>query len=109
MASAFSLFHKIIKTGHHPSTPTLNDLFEGLSLQGEIHKALLVYNDFLLKGFKLDYVSYDILIEGLCKIGETEKAIELLRQVPIVGGYIPIFMSGHSITISYSDYAKIDL
>jgi pentatricopeptide repeat domain-containing protein 1 len=87
MASAFSLFDKIIKTGHHPSTPILNDLFEGLSLQGEIHKALLVYNDFLLKGFKLDYVSYDILIEGLCKIGETEKAIELLRQVKIVGGY----------------------
>jgi pentatricopeptide repeat domain-containing protein 1 len=92
MASAFSLFDKLIESGHHPSTPTLNDLFHGLFLQGEIHKALPFYNDVLLKGFKLDETSYDFLISGLCKIGETEKAIELLRQAQIDGGYIDFYV-----------------
>jgi len=88
MASAFSF----IKSDHHPSTSTLNDLFHGLFLQGEMHKVFPFYNDVLLKGFKLDETSYDFLISGLCKIGETEKAIELLRQVQIDGGYIDFYV-----------------
>ncbi|KEH27387.1 putative pentatricopeptide repeat-containing protein At1g12700, mitochondrial [Medicago truncatula] len=96
MASAFSLFYKLIKSGHHPSTSTLNDLFHGLFLQGGMHKVFPFYNDVLLKGFKLDETSYYFLISGLCKIGETEKAIELLRQ-----NITPCVVTYHNLIYGY--------
>ena len=39
------------------------------------------YNDIILKkGFQLDHKCYLVLIKGLCKIGETHTAIQLLRR-----------------------------
>ena len=77
MFAAFSLFRKIIKTGHRPTTSTLNDLFRGLCCRGKIYKAIMFYNYTILKGFQLNHHSYSILINGLCEIGETKVAIHL--------------------------------
>ena len=48
MSSAISLFHKIINTGNHLTTQTLNDIFDGFYKKGEIHKARHFYNDIIL-------------------------------------------------------------
>lgn len=81
MSSAISLFHKIINTGHHPTAETLYYLLYGFCDRDQIHKAMHFYNDIILKkGFQLDHDCYLVLIEGLCKIGETHTAIQLLRR-----------------------------
>jgi hypothetical protein len=83
LSSAFSLFRKIINTGHRPSTSILNDLLSALRYRGQIRKALVFYNYITLKGFQLNSDSYYILIIGLCKTGDhTQLAIPLLRQLP---------------------------
>ncbi|KEH40775.1 putative pentatricopeptide [Medicago truncatula] len=79
---AFSLFHRIIEDGHRPTTSTLNDIFRGLCLRGQIYKAIMFYNYTILKGFQLNLETYSIIIHGLCKIGETKKAIHFLREAP---------------------------
>jgi len=86
MSSAMSLFHKIINNGHRPTTEdTLNILLRGFCCRHQIHKAMLFYNYITLKnnengGFKWNHRSYHILITGLCRIGETQSAIQLLRK-----------------------------
>jgi pentatricopeptide repeat domain-containing protein 1 len=81
MSSAFSLFRKIIDTGYHPTTQNLNHLLRGFCDKHEIHNAMLFYNGIILKkGFQLNCDSYYILINGLCEIGETQTAIQLLRK-----------------------------
>ena len=87
MSSAMSLFHKIINNGHCPSTEeTLNLLLHGFCCRRQIHKAMLFYNYIILKnnatgtGFQWNHGSYLILITGLCRIGETQSAIQLLRK-----------------------------
>jgi pentatricopeptide repeat domain-containing protein 1 len=82
MSSAFSLFHNIIKAGHRPTASTLNYLLQGLCDRGQISKAIIFFNYSILKGFELDDRSYDILIHGLCGIGEIKMATHLLRQRP---------------------------
>ncbi|XP_024630781.1 pentatricopeptide repeat-containing protein At1g12620 [Medicago truncatula] len=81
MSSAISLFHKIIDTGHHPTAGTLYSLLYGFCDRHQIHKAMHFYNYIILKkGFQLDHKCYLVLIKGLCKIGETHTAIQLLRR-----------------------------
>ncbi|PNY13635.1 pentatricopeptide repeat-containing protein, partial [Trifolium pratense] len=83
MSSAISLFHKIIDSGHHPTTQTLNDLLDGFCRIHDIHAAMLFYNDIIRKNstnFVLNYHSYLILIDELCDCGETQIAVELLRH-----------------------------
>ncbi|KEH42227.1 pentatricopeptide (PPR) repeat protein [Medicago truncatula] len=86
MFSAMSFFHKIINNGHRPTAEeTLNILLHGFCVRHQIHKAMLFYNYIVLKnengaGFKWNYHSYLILITGLCRIGETQSAIQLLRK-----------------------------
>jgi pentatricopeptide repeat domain-containing protein 1 len=87
MSSAMSLFHKIINNGHRPTAEeTLNLLLHGFCVRRQIHKAMLFYNYIILKnnatgaGFKWNHHSYLILITGLCRIGETQSAIQLLRK-----------------------------
>jgi hypothetical protein len=83
ISSAFSIFRKIINTGHRPSTSILNDLLiSTLRYRGQIRKALVFYNYITLKGFQLNSHSYYILIIGLCNTGDTQLAIPLLRQLP---------------------------
>jgi pentatricopeptide repeat protein len=80
--TAFSLFREIINTGHRPSTSNLNDLFKALCRKGQAYKAMLFYNYLTLKGgFQFNHRTYQILINGLCYSGETQRAIQLLRQV----------------------------
>jgi len=83
ISTAFSLFrNKIIDTGHRPTTSTLNHLLKGLCQIGESYKAMLFYHYIILKGFRLDRDSYYFLIRGLCRYsGETQRAIQLLREV----------------------------
>ncbi|MCI23098.1 pentatricopeptide repeat-containing protein, partial [Trifolium medium] len=89
MYLAFSLlFDKIINAGHLPSTSTLNDLFQGLSRKDEMQKAMLFYKYVILKGFQLDHISYRILISGFCDIGDTERAIQLLREAEQVPRHV---------------------
>jgi len=83
ISSDFSLFRKIINTGHRPSTSILNDLLSTLRYRGHIRKALVFYNYITLKGFQLNSDCYYILIIGLCKTGDhTQLSIPLLRRLP---------------------------
>lgn len=87
MSSAISLFHNIIDTGHHPTAATLYFLLYGFCDRHQIHKAMLFYNYIILKkGFQLNHKCYLVLIEGLCKIGETHTAIQLLRRALQIDG-----------------------
>ncbi|XP_024634823.1 pentatricopeptide repeat-containing protein At1g12775, mitochondrial [Medicago truncatula] len=77
-SSAFFLFREIIETDHRPSTSILNDLFRSLCIRGHI------YNYITLKsGFQLNDITYYLLVNGLCRIGEAQRAIHLFRQVKI--------------------------
>ena len=85
MSSAISLFHKIIDTGDNPTTQTLNHLLDGICRRRQIDKAMLSYNHIILKnGFLLKHDSYLILINGLCEIGDTQLAINMLRQALLI-------------------------
>ncbi|RHN82097.1 putative tetratricopeptide-like helical domain-containing protein [Medicago truncatula] len=85
MSSDISLFHKIIDTGDNPTTQTLNHLLVGFCRRRQTDKAMLFYNDIILKnGFLLNHDSYLILINGLCEIGETQLAINMLRQALLI-------------------------
>jgi len=56
-------------------------LLYGFCDRHQIHKAMHFYNDIILKKrFQLDHECYLVLINGLCKIGETHVAIQLLRR-----------------------------
>ncbi|MCH96076.1 pentatricopeptide repeat-containing protein [Trifolium medium] len=52
-----------------------------MCLSGQVKKALDFHDDLIAKGFQLDKVSYGILIDGLCKAGETRAALQLLRRI----------------------------
>ncbi|KEH41773.1 pentatricopeptide repeat-containing protein At1g12620 [Medicago truncatula] len=85
MSSALYLFNKIIDSGHYPTAETLNALLEGFCLRSQIDKAMPFYNDIILKkGYPLDHRSYNILVDGLCEIGETQLAINMLRQALLI-------------------------
>ncbi|GAU31404.1 hypothetical protein TSUD_370530 [Trifolium subterraneum] len=49
--------------------------------QGKVKEALHFHDHVLAHGFHLDQVSYGTLINGLCKIGETRAALQVLRQI----------------------------
>lgn len=44
-------------------------------------KALNLHDKVLSQGFQMTQVTYGILIDGLCKIGETKVAIQLLLKI----------------------------
>lgn len=87
MSSAIDLFHKIIDTGHYPTTQTLNDLLDGFCRRHQIHQAIHFLNDIILtnSNLVLNCRSYSILIDESCDTGETQIAIQLLRDALQIG------------------------
>ncbi|XP_045829034.1 pentatricopeptide repeat-containing protein At2g39230, mitochondrial-like [Trifolium pratense] len=47
----------------------------------QVKKALDFHDDIISKEFQLNQVSYGILIDGLCKKGETRSALQFLRRI----------------------------
>lgn len=67
--------------GYQPNTVFLNTLLLGLCINDEVMKAFHFHNDLIMKGFKMNQVSYGVLINGLCKVGEYGAYVRILRQI----------------------------
>ncbi|KAJ0909576.1 putative tetratricopeptide-like helical domain superfamily [Helianthus annuus] len=80
VAYGFALLATIFKQGHPPSLATYTTLIHGLVLADRVFEAVELFKK-LLRG-KLcepNHIMYGIIFNGLCKVGHTSKALELLR------------------------------
>ncbi|KAK6145575.1 hypothetical protein DH2020_022395 [Rehmannia glutinosa] len=76
----FSLLGWFFKRGCVPDVFTFNTLLKGLFRENKINEAQELFRKMVREGFcQLNVVTYGIVIDGLCKAGNTAMAIELLR------------------------------
>ncbi|MCH84580.1 pentatricopeptide repeat-containing protein, partial [Trifolium medium] len=60
---------------------TLSHSISCLCFSGKVQDALHFHDHVVAHEFHLNQVSYGTLINGLCKIGETKAAMQVLRQI----------------------------
>ncbi|KAJ0466831.1 putative tetratricopeptide-like helical domain superfamily [Helianthus annuus] len=82
VAYGFALLATIFKQGHPPSLATYTTLIHGLVLADRVFEAVELFKKLLKdKLYDPDQVMYGSVINGLCKVGHTSKALELLRYM----------------------------
>ncbi|MFS7958375.1 putative tetratricopeptide-like helical domain superfamily [Helianthus anomalus] len=75
----FALLATIFKQGHPPSLATYTTLIHGLVLADRVFEAVELFKKLLRdKLCEPNQVMYGTVINGLCKVGHTNKALELL-------------------------------
>ncbi|KAJ0909554.1 putative tetratricopeptide-like helical domain superfamily [Helianthus annuus] len=80
VAYGFALLATILKQGHPPSLATYTTLIHGLVLADRVFEAVELFKKLLReKVCEPDQVMYGSVINGLCKVGHTSKALELHR------------------------------
>ncbi|KAK6135965.1 hypothetical protein DH2020_030303 [Rehmannia glutinosa] len=76
----FSILGLFFKRGCVPDVVTFSSLLKGLFRENKINEAQELFRKMVREGLcKLNVVTYGIVIDGLCKAGNTAMAIELLR------------------------------
>ncbi|KAJ0729910.1 putative tetratricopeptide-like helical domain superfamily [Helianthus annuus] len=82
VAYGFALLATIFKQGHPPDLATYNTLIHGLVLADRVYEAVELFKKLLReKVCEPNQVMYGTVINGLCKVGHTTKAFELLRYM----------------------------
>ncbi|KAJ0909551.1 putative tetratricopeptide-like helical domain superfamily [Helianthus annuus] len=78
----FALLATIFKQGHPPSLATYTTLIHGLVLADKVFEAVELFKKLLRdKLCEPNHVMYGTVINGLCKVGHTTKALELLTFI----------------------------
>ncbi|KAM0069088.1 putative tetratricopeptide-like helical domain superfamily [Helianthus debilis subsp. tardiflorus] len=79
VAYGFALLATLFKRGYSPSLATYSTLINGLVLADRVFEAVELFKKLLReKVCEPDQVMYGSVINGLCKVGHTSKALELL-------------------------------
>lgn len=79
MPFAFSILANLFKRDCEPTTITMNTFLKSLYLNGNVHEAFQFHDQVVAHIFLLDYLSYGILLDGLCKAGQTTVVLQLMR------------------------------
>ncbi|KAM0013084.1 putative tetratricopeptide-like helical domain superfamily [Helianthus debilis subsp. tardiflorus] len=80
VAYGFALLATIFKQGYSPDQATYNTLINGLVLADWVFEAVELFKKLLReKVCEPDQITFGVVINGLCKVGDTSKALELLR------------------------------
>ncbi|CAL5322092.1 unnamed protein product [Camellia sinensis] len=70
-------------------TKTFNTLIKGFCLNGNKASALKFFDENVENGFQPNVITCGIIMNGLCKIGNTSAVILLLRKMEKIGGFEP--------------------
>ncbi|XVE80478.1 hypothetical protein DITRI_Ditri14bG0143000 [Diplodiscus trichospermus] len=70
----------MLKLGIQPTVVTLSTLINGLYAQEKIAHAVNLFDDMIGKGYHPNLITYSTILNGLCKMGNTKKAVKLLRS-----------------------------
>ncbi|KAI3704979.1 hypothetical protein L1987_75209 [Smallanthus sonchifolius] len=77
---AFALLATIFKQGHPPNLTIYTTLINGLVLADQVVEAVEMLKKLLREKLcEPDQIMFGTVINGLCKVGHTSKALELLR------------------------------
>nr|GLL49838.1 putative pentatricopeptide repeat-containing protein At1g12700, mitochondrial [Ipomoea trifida] len=79
-SAALQLFQEMLVAGHKPDLYTSCVLL-GVCKMGQLNIARNVFNDLISKGRRLDVNAYNVMINGLCRGGFLDEALELLRKM----------------------------
>ncbi|KAJ0729879.1 putative tetratricopeptide-like helical domain superfamily [Helianthus annuus] len=80
VAYGFALLATIFKLGYPPSLATYTTLIHGLVLADWVFEVVELFKKLLReKVCEPDQITFGVVINGLCKVGDTSKALELLR------------------------------
>jgi pentatricopeptide repeat protein len=71
--------------GISPDIWTYNILLGGLCDNGELEKALVIFEDMQKREMDLDIVTYTTVIRGMCKTGKVEEAWSLFCSLSLKG------------------------
>lgn len=75
-----SVFANILKKEYKSDAVTLNTLIKGFCLKGSSIKHCTFYDKVVAQGFHLGQICYGTFANGLCKVGKTREALQLLRR-----------------------------
>nr|XP_043615013.1 putative pentatricopeptide repeat-containing protein At1g12700, mitochondrial [Erigeron canadensis] len=96
----FALLAIIFKQGHSPDLLTYTTLINGLVLSDQVFDAVELFKKLLRdKTCEPDQFMYGTVVNGLCKVGHSKRALEVLRFMekstcqPVVQHYNPIIDS----------------
>ncbi|XP_022862868.1 putative pentatricopeptide repeat-containing protein At1g12700, mitochondrial [Olea europaea var. sylvestris] len=81
VALGFAVMGGIIKRGYSPDMFTYNTLIKGLCMEDKIDDTVTFFNKIVQMGFLPDVTTWAILTNGLCKSGNTEIALQLVKEV----------------------------
>ena len=77
----FSVLATLYKYALQPNAYTLNTLLDGLFVEGSMVAAMELFQVILEKKYPCDLITYTTLINGFCKVGESRRAVKLLKKV----------------------------
>ncbi|CAH9098815.1 unnamed protein product [Cuscuta epithymum] len=88
MKEAKSVFNKL-HSRFAPNTKTMNILLLGFKEAGNVTSVELFYHEMIRRGFKPNYVTYNIRIDAYCKKGRLGDALRLLKEMESVNHCLP--------------------
>ncbi|GAB2269890.1 hypothetical protein Dimus_004809 [Dionaea muscipula] len=79
---AMKVFDEMVKEGRVlPSVATYNALIQVLCKKDSVEKALMVFEEMTRKGYVANSITYNLLIRGLCHVGEMQRAVEFMARM----------------------------
>ncbi|XP_078153004.1 pentatricopeptide repeat-containing protein At4g01570-like [Carex rostrata] len=106
---ACKLFEKMVYEGIPASTYSFNTLIHGLFKNGRLVAGFVLFCELKKKkGTFVDGISYSIVITELCKEGQVEEALELVKEMD-ERGFIVDLVTVSSLLIGFHKCKRLDL
>ncbi|XP_071702670.1 uncharacterized protein [Rutidosis leptorrhynchoides] len=107
---AVAFFEKVILKSHcYSSDPYgFNIVIYGLCRVKQVEKAFRVFNQMSKFGCSPDSVTYNTLLNGYSRVGNVDKAHELLKEVCMVDGFSPDVVTFTSVISGYCKLGKME-
>ncbi|KAL2920663.1 hypothetical protein RDABS01_012154 [Bienertia sinuspersici] len=77
--------------GYKPSAVIYTALMDGYFKNGEVEKALKVFDEMVIKGVNCKALAYNTVISGLCQNGQTSQAKKVLEKFIVEANFKPSF------------------
>ncbi|THG08224.1 hypothetical protein TEA_002201 [Camellia sinensis var. sinensis] len=104
----FSVFGCLFKRGFIPTVATFNTLINGLILEDKTHEAVELFKKLITsREIEPNVVMYGTIINGLCRIGNTIRAVSLIRIMED-GSYKPDTVVCNTIIDSFCKDRMVD-
>ena len=69
----------MVEMGYHPNTVTFTTLIHGLFLNDKASEMVALVDRMVAKGCQPNLVTYGAVVNGLCKRGEIDLALYILK------------------------------